>query len=53
MRQYNIGSIYNKKLLMFESPAFFEPYRNVFDAIKSYGSDEIPMEKYVLFDEVI
>ncbi|KAM7361575.1 NFX1-type zinc finger-containing protein 1 [Cochliomyia hominivorax] len=48
VRQYNIGNIYNHKLLMFETPAFFEPYNNVFNYLKNCTITNFPMKNYIV-----
>ncbi|XP_075151258.1 NFX1-type zinc finger-containing protein 1 [Haematobia irritans] len=47
-RQYNIGNIYGRPLLMFESPAFFEPYHNVFNYLKNFTITDFPMQQYIV-----
>ncbi|TMW39926.1 hypothetical protein DOY81_014995, partial [Sarcophaga bullata] len=51
VRQYNIGSIYNRKFLMFETPAFFEPYHNVFNYLKDCTITNFPMKNYIVNGE--
>ncbi|KAI8130712.1 NFX1-type zinc finger-containing protein 1 [Lucilia cuprina] len=51
VRQYNIGNIYNRKLLMFETPAFFEPYHNVFNYLKNSTITNFPMKNYIVDGE--
>ncbi|XP_058976341.1 NFX1-type zinc finger-containing protein 1-like [Musca domestica] len=50
-RQHNIGNIYKRPLLMFETPAFFEPYHNVFNYLKNCNSAEFPMKQYIVDEE--
>uniref|UniRef100_A0A1I8NZ09 AAA+ ATPase domain-containing protein n=1 Tax=Stomoxys calcitrans TaxID=35570 RepID=A0A1I8NZ09_STOCA len=47
-RQHNIGNIYKRPLLMFESPAFFEPYHNVFNYLKNCCISDFPMKQYII-----
>ncbi|XP_061393471.1 NFX1-type zinc finger-containing protein 1 [Musca vetustissima] len=49
--QYNIGSIYRRPLLMFETPAFFEPYNNVFNYLKNCTTSDFPMKQYIVDEE--
>ncbi|XP_054725604.1 NFX1-type zinc finger-containing protein 1 [Anastrepha obliqua] len=51
VRQYNIGTVYDRPFLMFETPAFFEPYKNVYNYLNTYGDDELPMKKYIVDGE--
>ncbi|XP_011194259.1 NFX1-type zinc finger-containing protein 1 [Zeugodacus cucurbitae] len=51
VRQYNIGTVYDRPLLMFETPAFFEPYHNVYNYLNTYGEDKLPMKQYIMDGE--
>ncbi|XP_067617323.1 NFX1-type zinc finger-containing protein 1-like [Eurosta solidaginis] len=51
VRQHNIGCVYDKKFYMFESPAFFEAYNNVFNYFYTYGDGELPMKRYIVDGE--
>ncbi|XP_073817647.1 NFX1-type zinc finger-containing protein 1 [Musca autumnalis] len=50
-RQHNIGNIYRRPLLMFETPAFFEPYHNVFNYLKQCNSTDFPMKQYIIEED--
>ncbi|ALC45834.1 CG6204 [Drosophila busckii] len=47
-RQYNIGNIYGKPLLMFEAPEFFEPYLRVHKNLSSCNVENFPMARYII-----
>ncbi|XP_017477002.1 PREDICTED: NFX1-type zinc finger-containing protein 1 [Rhagoletis zephyria] len=51
LRQENIVAVYDRQLLMFETPAFFEPYNNVYNYLNIYGAGDLPMKTYILDDE--
>uniref|UniRef100_A0A0K8V7C2 NFX1-type zinc finger-containing protein 1 n=2 Tax=Bactrocera latifrons TaxID=174628 RepID=A0A0K8V7C2_BACLA len=51
VRQYNIGTFYDRPLLMFEAPAFFEPYNNVYSCLNTYGEDKLSMKQYIIDGE--
>ncbi|XP_050316942.1 NFX1-type zinc finger-containing protein 1 [Bactrocera neohumeralis] len=51
VRQYNIGTFYDRPLLMFETPAFFEPYNNVYNYLNTYGEDKLSMKQYIIDGE--
>lgn len=38
---------------MFETPAFFEPYNNVYKYLDTYGEDMLPMKQYIIDSEVM
>ncbi|XP_004523170.1 NFX1-type zinc finger-containing protein 1 [Ceratitis capitata] len=48
VRNYNITAIYDRPFLMFETPAFFEPYNNVYKYLNDYGDDDLPMKQYII-----
>ncbi|KAL9958948.1 hypothetical protein ACROYT_G036026 [Oculina patagonica] len=37
-----------EKFVMIESPAFFEAYRHVLEALKKIGSNELPFQKHIV-----
>ncbi|EDW14281.1 NFX1-type zinc finger-containing protein 1 isoform X1 [Drosophila mojavensis] len=51
-KQYNIGNIYNKNLIMFETPVFFEPYLRVHNYLSTCSADNFPMRRYIVEGEV-
>uniref|UniRef100_A0A1B0G524 AAA+ ATPase domain-containing protein n=1 Tax=Glossina morsitans morsitans TaxID=37546 RepID=A0A1B0G524_GLOMM len=51
VKQYNIGNIYQKKLLMFEAPIFYEAYKNAYDFLKTSDDRSFPFQKYIVFGE--
>lgn len=53
VQQYNIGTVYDRPLLMFETPAFYEPYNNVYTYLNTYGEDKLPMKQYIIDGEVM
>uniref|UniRef100_A0A1A9UNT6 Uncharacterized protein n=1 Tax=Glossina austeni TaxID=7395 RepID=A0A1A9UNT6_GLOAU len=52
-KQYNIGNIYQKKLLMFETPIFYEAYKNAYNFLKTSDDRNFPFQKYIVFGEKI
>ncbi|XP_030378641.1 NFX1-type zinc finger-containing protein 1 [Scaptodrosophila lebanonensis] len=48
VNQYNIGHIYNKPLIMFQAPAFFEPYQRVFSYLSTCSIENFPMSRYIV-----
>uniref|UniRef100_A0A1A9VAG4 AAA domain-containing protein n=1 Tax=Glossina austeni TaxID=7395 RepID=A0A1A9VAG4_GLOAU len=51
VKQYNIGNIYQKKLLMFETPIFYEAYKNAYNFLKTSDDRNFPFQKYIVFGE--
>ncbi|EDW58590.1 NFX1-type zinc finger-containing protein 1 [Drosophila virilis] len=47
-KQYNIGNIYGRPLIMFETPAFFEPYLRVHNYLSTCSADNFPMCRYIV-----
>jgi len=48
VKQYNIGNIYGKPLIMFETPVFFEPYLRVHNYLSTCSADNFPMRRYII-----
>ncbi|XP_034488930.1 NFX1-type zinc finger-containing protein 1-like [Drosophila innubila] len=48
VKQYNIGNIYGKPLIMYETPVFFEPYLRVHDYLSTCSADNFPMRRYIV-----
>ncbi|XP_033244173.1 NFX1-type zinc finger-containing protein 1 [Drosophila miranda] len=51
VRQHNIGNIYERPLIMFQTPVFFEPYVRVHNYL-STCSTEIPMRRYIVDGQI-
>ncbi|EDV92731.1 NFX1-type zinc finger-containing protein 1 [Drosophila grimshawi] len=47
-KQYNVGNIYGKPLIMFEAPVFFEPYLRVHNYLSTCSADNFPMRRYII-----
>ncbi|KAM8707092.1 hypothetical protein ACLKA7_011230 [Drosophila subpalustris] len=47
-KQYNIGKIYGKPLIMFETPVFFEPYLRVHNYLSTCSAANFPMRRYII-----
>ncbi|XP_030080781.1 NFX1-type zinc finger-containing protein 1 isoform X2 [Drosophila hydei] len=52
VKQYNIGNIYGKPLIMFETPVFFEPYLRVHNYLSTCSADNFPMRRYIVEGQV-
>ncbi|XP_017084019.1 NFX1-type zinc finger-containing protein 1 isoform X2 [Drosophila eugracilis] len=48
VKQYNIGSIYDRPLIMFQTPVFFEPYLRVHNYLSTCSADQFPMRRYII-----
>ncbi|KAL9900466.1 LOW QUALITY PROTEIN: uncharacterized protein ACN427_007672 [Glossina fuscipes fuscipes] len=51
VKQYNIGNIFQTKLLMFETPVFYEAYKNAYSYLKNSDDRNFPFQKYIVFGE--
>uniref|UniRef100_A0A1A9WEG2 AAA domain-containing protein n=1 Tax=Glossina brevipalpis TaxID=37001 RepID=A0A1A9WEG2_9MUSC len=51
VEQYNIGCIYQKKLLMFEAPTYYEVYKNAYSYLRTINVENFPFKKYIVFGE--
>lgn len=51
--QYNIGNIYDQPLIMFQTPAFFEPYLRVHNYLSTCSTEQFPMRRYLVDGEVL
>ncbi|KAH8332520.1 hypothetical protein KR074_004730 [Drosophila pseudoananassae] len=49
--QYNIGNIYDQPLIMFQTPAFFEPYLRVHNYLMTCSPEHLPMRRYLVDNE--
>ncbi|KAH8277372.1 hypothetical protein KR026_009742, partial [Drosophila bipectinata] len=49
--QYNIGNIYDQPLIMFQTPAFFEPYLRVHNYLMTCSPEHLPMRRYLVDKE--
>ncbi|EDV44249.1 uncharacterized protein Dana_GF16115 [Drosophila ananassae] len=50
--QYNIGNIYDQPLIMFQTPAFFEPYLRVHNYLSTCSTEQFPMRRYLVDGEL-
>lgn len=48
LRQFNIGSIYCKKLIMIEAPVYFEPYQQAYRYLTNSNVINFPMSDYIV-----
>ncbi|XP_064550854.1 NFX1-type zinc finger-containing protein 1-like [Drosophila montana] len=48
VRQFNIGNIYGKSLIMFETPVYFEPYQKAYIYLTNSNVINFPMSDYVV-----
>ncbi|KAH8416680.1 hypothetical protein KR222_006366 [Zaprionus bogoriensis] len=48
VRQFNIGNIYGKTLIMFETPAYFEPYSKAYRYLSNSNVINFPMSDYIV-----
>ncbi|KAH8291947.1 hypothetical protein KR054_002448 [Drosophila jambulina] len=51
VRQHNIGKIYDRPLIMFETPVFFEPYLRVHNYLSTCSTEQFPMCRYIVEGE--
>ncbi|KAH8243326.1 hypothetical protein KR032_006563 [Drosophila birchii] len=51
VRQHNIGKIYDRPLIMFETPVFFEPYLRVHNYLSTCSTENFPMRRYIVEGE--
>ncbi|XP_064550853.1 NFX1-type zinc finger-containing protein 1 [Drosophila montana] len=51
-KQYNIGNIYGKPLIMFETPVFLEPYLRVHNYLSICSADNFPMCRYIVEGQI-
>ncbi|KAH8374720.1 hypothetical protein KR200_004620 [Drosophila serrata] len=51
IRQYNIGKIYDRPLIMFQTPVFFEPYLRVHNYLSTCSTEHFPMRRYIVEGE--
>ncbi|XP_017046922.1 NFX1-type zinc finger-containing protein 1 [Drosophila ficusphila] len=48
VKQYNIGTIYDRPLYMFQTPVFFEPYLRVHNYLSTCSTEQFPMRRYIV-----
>ncbi|KAH8264504.1 hypothetical protein KR038_009221 [Drosophila bunnanda] len=48
VRQHNIGKIYDRPLIMFQTPVFFEPYLRVHNYLSTCSTEQFPMRRYIV-----
>nr|NP_651229.2 uncharacterized protein Dmel_CG6204 [Drosophila melanogaster]AAF56255.1 uncharacterized protein Dmel_CG6204 [Drosophila melanogaster] len=48
VKQYNIGNAYNRPLIMFQAPVFFEPYLRVHNYLSTCSTEKFPMGRYIV-----
>ncbi|XP_034488707.1 NFX1-type zinc finger-containing protein 1-like [Drosophila innubila] len=48
LRQFNIGNIYKKKLIVFETPVYFEPFEKAYRYLINSNVINFPMEDYIV-----
>jgi len=52
VKQYNIGNAYNRPLIMFQAPVFFEPYLRVHNYLSTCSTEKFPMGRYIVDGQV-
>ncbi|BFF91150.1 NFX1-type zinc finger-containing protein 1 [Drosophila madeirensis] len=52
VRQHNIGNIYDRPLIMFQTPVFFEPYVRVHNYLSTCSADQFPMRRYIVDGQI-
>ncbi|XP_043653584.1 NFX1-type zinc finger-containing protein 1 isoform X1 [Drosophila teissieri] len=52
VKQYNIGNIYDRPLIMFQAPVFFEPYLRVHNYLSTCSTEQFPMRRYIVDGEL-
>jgi len=48
IKQYNIGKIYDRPMIMFQTPVFFEPYLRVHNYLSTCSTEHFPMRRYIV-----
>ncbi|KAH8358800.1 hypothetical protein KR093_002543 [Drosophila rubida] len=48
LRQYDIGNIYKKMLIMFETPIYFEPYQKAYRYLVNSNVLKFPMTDFII-----
>lgn len=48
VHQFNIGNIYGKSLIMFETPVYFEPYQKAYRYLTNSNVINFPMSDYIV-----
>ncbi|EDX14184.1 GD21076 [Drosophila simulans] len=48
VKQYNIGNAYNRPLIMFQAPVFFEPYLRVHNYLSTCSTEKFSMRRYIV-----
>ncbi|XP_041633457.1 NFX1-type zinc finger-containing protein 1 [Drosophila kikkawai] len=51
VRQHNIGKIYDRPLIMFQTPVFFEPYLRVHNYLSTCSTEQFAMRRYIVEGE--
>ncbi|XP_022224892.2 NFX1-type zinc finger-containing protein 1 [Drosophila obscura] len=52
VKQYNIGNIYERPLMMFQTPVFFEPYVRVHNYLSTCSTEQFPMRRYIVDGQI-
>lgn len=48
LRQFNIGNIYRKMFIMFETPVYFEPFQKAYRYLTNSNVINFPMAEYIV-----
>lgn len=48
IRTYNIGSVFDRDLIMCESDVYFETYRHVYSVLKQFTDETFPLKNYII-----